>query len=172
MESFNILHGNVENHFFSKAIKKNEKTVRLFESALKKLIDTDWEISERGIWISTGKDERIVDDIEEGLAILQTIRRGAISIALEKKKDLRVFVRWYNSAPQTDVLSFEGEITINNNRLLRYTPSSIAHEVATVFQETFEKELTKSDVKELTADLLESQKRTFDQISQLIQGRS
>ena len=167
--SFDLTRSNVGNLFFNKGIKKTSNTVDLFRRAFKTILQSGWFIAERGIWISTVKEERVVDNLEEGLEVIISNRRGAISVAIENTTGVRIFIRWYNSAPQTDLLSIEGSITIREGNPITVTPFSMTAEIASTFKDIFLDNVSNSELKELNRDFLESQKQSLEAITDLIQ---
>jgi len=135
-----FIQGNFQNYYSSPAIRKNDKTIPLFEKAISAIIDASWEVPPKAAWFQSGKNQQYYENHLEAISELTQRKYGALFINFFDPKTLDlVFVRWYNSSPQQDILSIEASFTILQGELIEVTPLLRAEELAQQFHTFFSK---------------------------------
>ena len=147
----NFRRGSFNNFYADKAIRKNALTLRLFKEAVKKVLENGWTLSENGIWVTTPQEEKHFEDIDAAISFLSTSNKGGIFISIYKG-DKRAFVRWYDSDPQNDVLSIEGELTFKENKVISYTKVDTLTDIVDVFSTVLLAKVSVDDVKDLSEE--------------------
>ena len=156
---YKFVKGNFYNMYLNMGVRKTQQTLSLFKDSLTRLLETNWSIPSRGIWISLVKEQLYKDDIDEAIKMLAVSRRGALSVSLrDESTDDIVFIRWYNSVPQTDLLSLESSITIRDNKVVNATSFNRVEELEIVFQEYMIDKLDPKEIRPLGEIFLKSQK--------------
>ncbi|MHA1839738.1 MAG: hypothetical protein ACTSYO_07265 [Candidatus Ranarchaeia archaeon] len=158
MAKVSFRHGIANSFFGDYGIRKNSHTTGLLRAGIQKLLNNGWVIPLHGNWVSIVKEERVAESLDDALDALAQARRGALSITLEHDvtKD-RVFIRWYNSSPQTDVLTVEGSLTIREGKILDATPFSVVKEAESCLEAAFDGQLHDNEIREINKEFLDAQ---------------
>jgi len=154
--------GAFNNFFTTKAIRKTQKTIALYKKAIEAILsETHFKIpSDRGIWVSTPQEELHTGSLDDAIALLEKNRKGAIFVTFTKD-NTKFFVRWYDSDPQTDVLSIEGAFAIKNDKIIMFVDVDNFSDVLNIIKREFLDKLASEDLKELSKEFNETQQTTY-----------
>lgn len=147
----NFKKGSFNNFYTDKAIKKNTLTLRLFKEAIKKTLESGWTLKDNGIWVTTPQEEKHFRDIDEAISFLSSSSKGGIFVSLNKDR-MVAFIRWYDSDPQTDIISIEGKITFKENNLIHYTKVDDLKDIVTIFSEVLLERISADDVRDISEE--------------------
>lgn len=154
--------GAFNNFFVSKAIRKNKKTLTLFKKIIDEILSKyNFKLDdEKAIWISTPQEELHTNNLEEAISVLKEHRKGAIFVTLVKGSE-KIFIRWYDSEPQVDVLSVEGAFAIKDGRLLFYYDIEEYTEILRIIEQEFLEKLSSEDIKDLSDEYATTHQKTY-----------
>ncbi|MHA1506854.1 MAG: hypothetical protein ACTSR0_06735 [Candidatus Asgardarchaeia archaeon] len=168
--SIKFVLGGFNNYYSERSIKKNKRTLALFEDCFKEIREMGWSIS--SIWVNTPSLEKHTDSIEEAISILENSSKGSVFVTVKDKRGREFFVRWYDSDPQSGVFSIEAPFLITEDSV-SLTPIEEASELIKVFQEKMLDKVAFEDTKELTPEYRRSQESgVLDKIIENVRGRS
>ena len=90
-------------------------------------------------------------DIEEAVTFLKNAGKGAIFVTMTKNNK-KAYIRWYDSDPQTDVLSVEGIFTYRDNKIVAHTKLEDLNEIIEVISSILLSKISADDVKDLSEE--------------------
>ncbi|MHA1596056.1 MAG: hypothetical protein ACTSWV_00225 [Candidatus Asgardarchaeia archaeon] len=168
--SIKFVLGGFNNFYSERSIKKNKRTLALFEDCFKEIVKMGWSVS--SVWVNTPSLEKHTDSIEEAIGILEGSSKGSIFVTVKDKKNKEFFVRWYDSDPQSGILSIEAPFLITEDSV-SLTPVEDADELVRIFQENMLDKVALEDTKEVSPEYKRSQESgVLGKIIENVRGRS
>lgn len=143
--------GTFNNYYVDRAIRKNDLTLRFFKESIKEILNRGWSLQDEGIWVDTPQETKHFNDIEEAVAFLKNAGKGAIFVTMTKNNK-KAYIRWYDSDPQTDVLSVEGIFTYRDNKIVAHTKLEDLNEIIEVISSILLSKISADDVKDLSEE--------------------
>ena len=162
--AYQFIKGNFNNFYLERGLRKTSITIELIFRITNTIINnTDWTLHiTKPIWISTPKEEKYFGKLEEAFEYLRKMNKFALFITLQhKKKQYKVFIRWYDNDPQVDVLSIEGAFSIEEEKIISLTPAPMLKNIVNMVSKALKKQVSLNDTRELNLTFLGDMKNMW-----------
>jgi hypothetical protein len=154
-----FIRDNFHGFYSSKSIRKTPSTIKTILEVIQNFLDNNWNIDDKGIWTLVGNEEEWYSDLDSAFQDAGTNRRFAIFITLKNQDTSgKFFIRWYNSKPQTDILTLSGSLTIQGNKPEFNMTANELEKMKKEFEKQIASKISDEDFRELSQEYLGSQR--------------